>query len=103
MGSSRLDPNGETASLKKRKRQEQRDDATAQLRKKSKSKQAATGSNDSNTQSDLTPVRNTNRDVELAGSSALQTTRDAEPAWKVSKPMGGRILDIDPIFSVDER
>jgi NET1-associated nuclear protein 1 (U3 small nucleolar RNA-associated protein 17) len=26
-----------------------------------------------------------------------------EAGWKVSKPMGGRIMDIDPIFTADEQ
>ncbi|KAK3329452.1 hypothetical protein B0H66DRAFT_610318, partial [Apodospora peruviana] len=110
----RLDPNGETASLKKRKR-EQKDEANAQLkrlRSKSKSQsRASLGEDanakdaDSNTRSHLVPVQNVDADIELPDSS-LQTSLEvahAPPAWKVSSPMGGRMLDIDPIFSLDER
>jgi NET1-associated nuclear protein 1 (U3 small nucleolar RNA-associated protein 17) len=31
----------------------------------------------------------------------VQATRSAAP-WHVSKPIGGRMLDIDPVFSLDE-
>lgn len=47
-------------------------------------------------------------------ATALETTRDrdleiirqfdnAEAGWRVSKPMGGRMLDIDPILTHDDQ
>ncbi|KAK0657555.1 hypothetical protein B0T16DRAFT_386073 [Cercophora newfieldiana] len=51
-------------------------------------------------------LRPTDRDVELMDSAAAGkelAVRKPQPPWKLSNPMGGRMLDIDPIFSVDER
>lgn len=101
----RLDLNGETASLKKRKR-EQKDEADAQqkrLRSKHKSKhRASLGEDKSTVHTELVPVRDRDGDIELPDPSGVEAPR-ALPAWKVSNPMGGRMLDIDPIFSLDER
>lgn len=37
------------------------------------------------------------------GKTALfKPTTDGASAWKTSKPMGGRMLDIDPILTEDE-
>lgn len=33
----------------------------------------------------------------------IRQSDDGEAGWKVSKPMGGRMLDIDPIFTADEK
>ncbi|CAH0056651.1 unnamed protein product [Clonostachys solani] len=35
--------------------------------------------------------------------SLIQQTEDGEAGWRVSKPMGGRMLDIDPILTADEQ
>ncbi|KAI1774599.1 sporulation protein [Hypoxylon cercidicola] len=33
----------------------------------------------------------------------VSLTKEGQPSWKVSKPMGGRMLNIDPIFTEDEK
>lgn len=40
------------------------------------------------------------------GPRQLEITRefgDGEDGWRMSKPMGGRMLDIDPILTADEK
>ena len=44
--------------------------------------------------------------VEATGDRQLQVVRqfnDGEAGWRVSKPMGGRMLDIDPILTADDQ
>lgn len=44
--------------------------------------------------------------LEAPGPRELEIVRqfeDAEAGWRVSKPMGGRMLDIDPILTEDEQ
>lgn len=41
-----------------------------------------------------------------AGSREIEIVRqfdDTEAGWRVSKPMGGRMLDIDPVLTADEQ
>lgn len=33
----------------------------------------------------------------------IRQTDDGESGWKISQPMGGRMLDIDPILTEDEQ
>ncbi|KAK0734332.1 hypothetical protein B0T26DRAFT_670645 [Lasiosphaeria miniovina] len=114
---SRTDVNGDTAALKKRKR-EQKDDAVLalkRLRSKPHAKQQSNGNvevasslGEHGADSSEAPAQNTNgEDVGLPDVSLPEAARGAETepsaSWKVSKPMGGRMLDIDPIFSLDER
>ncbi len=103
-----MDPNGDTASLK-RKREPKDESSLAQKkhRRRSQSKRQddvanANGVNNSN----AVALQQLGNDAELADASlslptALSLERSA--AWKVSNPMGGRMLDIDPVFSSDER
>lgn len=35
-------------------------------------------------------------------TTVLTPTENAASSWKISKPMGGRMLDIDPILTEDE-
>lgn len=44
--------------------------------------------------------------LEASGDRELEVVRqfdDGEAGWRVSKPMGGRMLDIDPILTDDEQ
>ncbi|KAF4510230.1 hypothetical protein G6O67_002135 [Ophiocordyceps sinensis] len=41
------------------------------------------------------------QDVATQGST--HQTADGEAGWRISKPMGGRMLDIDPILTADEQ
>jgi NET1-associated nuclear protein 1 (U3 small nucleolar RNA-associated protein 17) len=113
---SHIDANGETASMKKRKR-EPKDETSPLLkrhRSKSKSKQPTNGIPEEDSKVNGTPTRrgkevvqHISHDVELVDSSTPAGTelavRKAQAPWKLSNPMGGRMLDIDPIFSSDER
>jgi len=102
--------NGEAAALKKRKRGP-KDDAPAtpkRPRAKSNAKaRASVGADDLQNADDdknTALVPTADGDLELPdASNALAIREAAAAAWKVSNPMGGRILDIDPIFSSDER
>ncbi|KAL2260153.1 hypothetical protein VTK26DRAFT_5940 [Humicola hyalothermophila] len=103
-----MDTAGDTASLK-RKREPKDDSPLTQKKHRRKSK--------SRLQDDALPEGTANGDVEdHPGNSALQRSNgDVElvdaplqqpvktALWKLSKPMGGRMLDIDPVFSSDER
>jgi NET1-associated nuclear protein 1 (U3 small nucleolar RNA-associated protein 17) len=100
---SNMDVNGDTASLK-RKREPKDDPKLSQKkhRRKSKLQENATGEDATN---DAT-LQKTDGDLELldASSQALaEPGRERLASWKLSKPMGGRMLDIDPVFSPDER
>ncbi|KAL2140737.1 hypothetical protein VTI28DRAFT_3290 [Corynascus sepedonium] len=99
-----MDVNGDTASLK-RKREPKDDPALSQKKHRRKSKNQennATGGEIENGAA----LRRMDGDTELqdASSQALaEPVHGKPPSWRLSKPMGGRILDIDPIFSPDER
>ena len=44
--------------------------------------------------------------AEATGDRELEIVRqfdDGEAGWRVSKPMGGRMLDIDPVLTEDEQ
>jgi NET1-associated nuclear protein 1 (U3 small nucleolar RNA-associated protein 17) len=105
---SNTDVNGDTASLKrKRELKDERALAQKKHRRRSASKlqeDAANTIDDSTSRSAVTQQHTS--DLELTDASpelngALVPASFA--SWKVSKPMGGRMLDIDPVFSPDER
>jgi hypothetical protein len=106
---------------KKRKRDGNEDRAERPTRKKQRSKSDADTEVDESSQ--LQPDGVTEEDgehaelnsefkdvarldkTELSLSKAAQqdgTARQA-PSWTLSKPIGGKIMDIDPIFSIDEK
>ena len=112
---SHLNNNGETASLRKRKR-EQKDDAQPHLKRhriRSRSKHQShnalvhvNGVNGDRAQDDSASSQNYNRELRLPSDLQLESAKDGrvtKPQWKLSEPMGGRMLDIDPMFSEDER
>lgn len=109
---SRTHDKGETASLKKRKR-EQKDEASPSIKRhRAKSKlehdrKANEGkANEEDSRPDNALVQKVNGDIESSAESVLtkpQATGYAAVPWKLSKPMGGRILDIDPMLSPDEK
>ncbi|KAK5663516.1 hypothetical protein OQA88_3946 [Cercophora sp. LCS_1] len=111
-----LDANGETASLKKQKRKrEPKDEAsptTKRHRTKSQSQERLNGKTEGARKGngDLTQAVNGTKqqsDVALvppdSSDVAVPTKPGAANLWKLSSPMGGRMLNIDPIFSIDER
>jgi hypothetical protein len=109
-----MDVNGDTASLKKRKREPKDDPALSQKkhRRQSKSKlQANANADEDASASDgqnpsKAALQQTGGDLELPDASSQSlavSVRERLASWKVSKPMGGRMLDIDPVFSPDER
>lgn len=110
---SKMDANGDTASLK-RKREPKDDSPLLQKkhRRKSKSKlqdntiseEASSGTGEHWPEHAVS--QQVNGDLELLGASLELPSgpvRQSAASWKLSKPMGGRMLDIDPIFSLDER
>lgn len=51
-----------------------------------------------------TPVRgNGTKAISKTDIALIQQTEDSEAGWRVSKPMGGRMLDIDPILTADDQ
>ncbi|KAH8883881.1 WD40 repeat-like protein [Thozetella sp. PMI_491] len=97
MGSAKL--NGDAVALKKRKRDKNDE-------RKGKKKQKQQGVVDSDEPTAQEPLSNSQ--VELSGDGDKEVagpfqSRNTAPAWKLSKPMGGRMLDIDPVFSLDEQ
>ncbi|KAL2023664.1 hypothetical protein VTK56DRAFT_1821 [Thermocarpiscus australiensis] len=112
---SKSDTDGDTASLK-RKREPKDDTPLSQKKHRrrlksefhdnttSKPDGKKNGEHDSNN----TAVQVADGDLELRDVPLQQQqpagpVRETRAAWKLSRPMGGRMLDIDPIFSPDER
>lgn len=100
-----MNSDGDTASLK-RKREPKDETALSQKkhRRRSTSKlhDDAADTND-DILSKTVVLQQRDGDVELADASSKLPADRRSASWKVSKPMGGRMLDIDPVFSPDER
>lgn len=105
------DANGETAALKKRKRtpKDEASPLNKRLRSKSKTTPRKSDIAVSSPQADSTPSRSDDKtalilkESSMLEKAAVAATQPPRTTWKVSRPMGGRVLDIDPIFSPDER
>ncbi|KAL2136633.1 hypothetical protein VTI74DRAFT_2662 [Chaetomium olivicolor] len=101
-----MDTNGDTASLKRKR--EPKDDlppSQKKHRRRSKLQENGVSEEPASTPKKVLP-RQADDDLELPDASSQGVTtlaRERLAAWKVSKPMGGRMLDIDPVFSADER
>ena len=95
MGSAKV--NGIAAALKKRKR-ERNDDLKSQKKPKHQGV-------DEPEEVDNSELLDTRPLQSKQADELVFRTRGkiAAPQWRVSKPMGGRMLDIDPIFSLDEQ
>ncbi|KAL2166413.1 hypothetical protein VTG60DRAFT_2795 [Thermothelomyces hinnuleus] len=99
-----MDVNGDTASLK-RKREPKDDPALSQKKHRRKSKLQEVNVNGEDTANGA-PQQRPDGDVELPDASSQSLAgpvQSKSQSWRLSKPMGGRMLDIDPIFSPDER
>ncbi|KAK4154751.1 WD40-repeat-containing domain protein [Chaetomidium leptoderma] len=95
-----MDVHGDTASLK-RKREPKDDPTLAQKKHRRRTKQQEDTNANDDQNSSSAALQHTDGDLDL--SEASLQLRQTLGSWKVSKPMGGRMLDIDPIFSPDER
>ncbi|KAK4129455.1 WD40 repeat-like protein [Parathielavia appendiculata] len=108
---SNIDVNGDTASLKRKR--EPKDDTPSSLKKhrrRSKLPEDAVAGESASAQDDQrmsnTALQHVNGGLELPDASSQPpdgAVRQRLASWKVSKPMGGRMQDIDPVFSRDER
>ncbi|KAK4202487.1 putative U3 small nucleolar RNA-associated protein 17 [Triangularia verruculosa] len=99
---SKADTNGDTASLKKRKREPKDDSAQSQQKKhRRKSKQEKASAADGEGADHTAHTNDTSLQL-INGHSGLSGV-SSESQWKVQPPMGGRMLNIDPIFSPDEK
>ncbi|KAK4105726.1 WD40 repeat-like protein [Parathielavia hyrcaniae] len=106
-----MDVNGDTASLKRKR--EPKDDTPSSLKKhrrRSKLPEDSGAGESASAQDDQQPsnsaLQQINGGLEPPDASSQPpdgAARERLASWKVSKPMGGRMLDIDPIFSSDER
>lgn len=109
---SHIDANGETASLKKRKRGP-KDEASPSLKRhrpKAKHLHQANGRQDNEevngvaTQvGQIVPAENATGAELYKSPAEKEIARQGAAQWKLSSPMGGRMLDIDPMFSEDEK
>jgi NET1-associated nuclear protein 1 (U3 small nucleolar RNA-associated protein 17) len=108
---SNMDMNGDTASLK-RKREPKDDTPLSQKKHRRRSKlqedsvAGETLTAEEEKELNDTALQQIDGALELPEASSQPPTgalRERIASWKVSKPMGGRMLDIDPIFSPDER
>lgn len=112
------DRNGDSERAAKRKRDKAETEEERRNRKKQKSKrqslleQNGQQDHDDVQQSHLTDSQSQPADGVL-NTAEMQIVHKEESngqfgavrssaAWNVSKPIGGRMLDIDPVFSVDE-
>lgn len=112
-------------AAKKRKRDKAEDREERQARKKHKSKSKSHPKPNAIQDGNVQPQKSAGNKAESLEPAAVQspvlaqsngtsnglemTKRRLSPAgeqpsasWKVSKPIGGRMLDIDPVFSTDE-
>lgn len=99
-----MDVNGDTASLK-RKREPKDEPALSQKKHRRKSKPQEANVNGEDATNGAVQQR-PDSDVELSDASSHSLAgpiQNKPQSWRLSKPMGGRMLDIDPIFSPDER
>lgn len=87
---------------KKRKRDIiEADEDTKRHRKDQKAKKAAQGRE--KTESSLQKASKSEvAPLAQSKTTVLTPTENAASSWKISKPMGGRMLDIDPILTEDE-
>ncbi|KAK1755009.1 WD40-repeat-containing domain protein [Echria macrotheca] len=112
---SHTDANGGTASLKKRKRAPKDEASPSLKRHRSKAKEPVNGhletvpaseeeiKDEVDIKAEVVPSQQ-NAAMELhQPMTDVEVARQAAAPWKLSSPMGGRMLDIDPMFSPDEK
>lgn len=108
-------------TAKKRKREEDREER--RLRKKHKSKSKSHSKANASEADDVQPHGSNGHKAESLETISTQSLVVAQPetdsnglkvakrtttpgdkstSWRVSNPIGGRMLDIDPVFSADE-
>lgn len=102
----------DAAKKRKRDKAEDREDRKARKKQKSKSKSHLNANTDQ--VGEVQPGNSTSdKGLVLAQSNASLSVLDmvqkegaqvegSSVSWKVSKPIGGRMIDLDPIFSPDE-
>ncbi|KAG5973864.1 hypothetical protein E4U55_000227 [Claviceps digitariae] len=92
---------------KKRKREANDSDGKPKRHRQQQSRQ-----NKINGSDELANQQSTNSEANTADAQLLTTLRpqeiirqsdDGDAGWRISKPMGGRMLDIDPILTADEK
>lgn len=110
------DRNGDSERATKRKRDKAETEEERRNRKKQKSKRKSLPEQDGQKGDDAVPgsqPADSQPADEVPNVADLQLVTKGESngqlepvnssaAWNVSKPIGGRMLDIDPVFSVDE-
>jgi NET1-associated nuclear protein 1 (U3 small nucleolar RNA-associated protein 17) len=79
----------------KRHRKEQKARKAEQAREKPAGSEKTESSLQKASKTELAPLAQSKTTV-------LKPTENAASSWKISKPMGGRMLDIDPILTEDE-
>lgn len=93
-----------TKGVEKRKRDKVDQEDMAQKKKRRSAKAAAADKNETTAS---TPSKNGDaRDSLEGGTSTLNGSVYSTKAlqqWRISEPMGGRMSDVDPIFSDDEK
>lgn len=100
-------PRAKDDKTKKRKRGITESETTSKRHRQQNRESKANGNNTPTPQKSKQGESN---DEVLAGElssfrpqQVIRQSDDGEAGWRVSKPMGGRMLDIDPILTKDEQ
>lgn len=112
------DRNGDSERAAKRKRDKAETEEERRNRKKQKSKRKSLPEQNGQQDEDDAPTSHIAESqsqpadeimdtaekqlVRKGASNGLVEVAKSSAAWHVSKPIGGRMLDIDPVFSDDE-
>lgn len=110
------DRNDDSERASKRKREKAETEEERRNRKKQKSKRKSLPGENRQKDDDSVPIpkpADTITPNGVSDPSNFQLVRQGDinarleavgspSAWNVSRPIGGRMLDIDPVFSVDE-
>ncbi|KAB5578373.1 quinon protein alcohol dehydrogenase-like superfamily [Coniochaeta sp. 2T2.1] len=107
------DRNGDSDRATKRKRDKAETEEERRNRKKQKSKRKSLPEQNGHKDDDAVPAQQSPEPEAVKDPASLQLVRQDgtngqleavrhSAAWNVSKPIGGRMLDIDPAFSADE-
>lgn len=109
------DRHGDSERAAKRKRDKAETEEERRNRKKQKSKRKSLPEQGGQTDDDGVPATQpveSKSDAEVSNHASLQLLLQdntngqlevrSSSVWNVSKPIGGRMLNIDPVFSADE-
>lgn len=98
------DSEADRAEKKRKREQADADKADRRKRRKERKEKSRTGDHVSALQNGASSeMIQSDMAVSSRGSYIPGRSEELMAAWRVSNPMGGRIADIDPIFTPDEQ